>query len=113
MNTILVSCGFLGKSAGYYYTVQDIKLHNSGWSKVDVLHDNKVISTFINNNNELSFQMKQDNSYNIFLEIFQSFGLPKNIITKRELFSYELKIYITVNNMANVYTLSDGLIVDH
>ena len=45
---MILNGGFLNKSSGYYYYVQNIKLHNLGWKSVVVKHDNKIIGSFTN-----------------------------------------------------------------
>lgn len=102
----VIKGGFLGKSAGYYYYIQNIKLNKTGWQKAKLVYKNNVKSIYNNCGDELSFEMKQDNNYNILLNVN-----GKSVIIDKHLFDYELEI--EMNQNADPYTLSEGLIVDH
>ena len=105
---MILTCGFLNKSSGYYYFVQNIKLNKTGWVSVVVRHDDKIIDAYTNNNTEMLFELKQDNSYNIIL-----YANGKNIMQSRHLFKYELELKLTSDSDKNVYEFTEGLIVDH
>jgi len=104
---MILSGGFLNKSTGYYYYVQNIKMNKSGWTVINVLVDNKIVK-FTNNNEEILFEMKQDNSYNIIL-----YANSQIIMKSNQLFSFKLDVIL--NNIVdeNVYEYTEGLIVDH
>ena len=102
---MLVNCGFLDKSAGYYYYVQNIKLASSGWKSVSVIYNGEIIKQYNNNNKELFFELVSDNNYNINLTV------NGDIIKQtRSLFKIDLDID---SNDDNCYSISEGLIVDH
>lgn len=103
----VIKGGFLGKSAGYYYYIQNVKLNKSGWVVAKIKYNNNVKSIYHNCGDELCFEINQDNNYNIILNVN-----GKGIITERHLFDYELEIEGSENNSES-YTLSEGLIVDH
>ena len=100
--------GYLNKSVGYYYYVQNIKLNKTGWVSVVVKYNDAVIATFENNNTEMNFELKQDNLYNVILMINDN-----NILQSRQLFKFDLDVTLTDNSNKNVYEFKDGLIVDH
>ncbi len=107
----VIKGGFLGKSAGYYYYIQNIKLNKIGWVSAKLKYKNNVSSIYENNGTDLTFEMKQDNNYNILLQVNDV-----TIITDKHLFDYELELELeleTNQNHNDVYTLSEGLIVDH
>jgi hypothetical protein len=105
---MILTGGFLNKSAGYYYYVQNIKLNKTGWESVVVKHDDNIIATFKNNNTEMNFELKQDNSYNVILMINDN-----HILQSRQLFKFDLDVTLTDNSNENVYEFKEGLIVDH
>jgi hypothetical protein len=105
---MILTGGFLNKSAGYYYYVQNIKLNKTGWESVVVKHDDNIIATFKNNNTEMNFELKQDNSYNVVLMINDNY-----IFQSRQLFKFDLDVTLTDNSNENVYEFKEGLIVDH
>ena len=101
--------GFLGKSSGYYYYIQNIKLNKTGWISAKLKYNNNVKSVYQNHGDELYFELKQDNNYNILLNVN-----GKTIKTDRHLFDYELELELETNqNHNDIYTLTEGLIVDH
>jgi len=102
---MLLTCGYIGKSYGYYHYIQNVTLNNSGWTSVKILFDNKVIAEYVNKNKELKFEMVGDNSYNII------FKINDNIIkTDRHLFKIDLDVS---NTNDDFYKYEEGLIVDH
>lgn len=102
---MLITCGFLGKSAGYYYYIQNVILNQSGWTKVKIIYDNTFIAEFVNTNKEMKFVMEQDNSYNILFKID-----GKIIKQTRELFKIDLDVS---NTNDDFYKYDEGLIIDH
>ena len=102
---MLLTCGFLGKSAGYYYYIHNVTLNQSGWDKVKIIFDNAVIAEYLNTNKEMKFVMEQDNSYNILFKIDD-----KIIKQTRELFKIDLDVS---NTNDDFYKFEEGLIVDH
>ena len=104
---MILTGGFLNKSSGYYYYVQNIKLNKTGWENVVIKHDDKIIDSFRNKNKEMLFEMTSDNNYNIMLMIDK-----KNIMQSRQLFKFDLDVTLTDNSNKNVYEYTEGLIVD-
>ena len=105
---MLIQGGFLDKSAGYYYFVQNIKLFKTGWTHVSLKLDNKIVITYKNENKEMLFKMKDDNNYNILLMIDGAV-----VKQTRQLFKYELEVTLTDNSYENVYEYTESMIVDH
>jgi hypothetical protein len=100
-----IECGFLGKSAGYYYSIQNIILHKTGWNEFTFTHED-IVYRYTNMNKEMKIEMIKNNDY-ILLMI-------DNIcrIKSKYLFSIKLN-FITEDNLdkdTNFYKL---LIVDH
>jgi len=104
----VIKGGFLGKSAGYYYYIQNITLNKTGWITAKLKYNNKISEIYKNYKTEVSFEMKQDNQYNILLNVN-----GKTINTNRQLFDYELEIELEPNSNVIPYVISEGLIVDH
>lgn len=102
---MLLTCGFLGKSAGYYYYIQNVKFNQSGWNNVKIIFDNTIIAEYSNTNKEMKIEMIQDNSYNILLKIDD-----KVIKQSRQLFKIDLDVSGANDNF---YKYEEGLIVDH
>lgn len=102
---MLLTCGHIANSCRYH-PVQNIKLKSYGWSKLNVIFNNSVINTFINNGQELFFEMVQDNNYNIMLMA------NKQVVKKeRQLFKVELDIN-TIENSDDFYEYVEGWICD-
>jgi hypothetical protein len=102
---MLLTCGHIANSCRYH-PVQNIKLKSYGWSKLNVIFNNSVINTFINNGQELFFEMVQDNNYNILLMA------NKQVVKKeRQLFKVELDIN-TIENSDDFYEYVEGWIYD-
>ena len=70
---MLLYCGHVVNSMRYH-PVQNVRLRDFGWSKVNVLFNGECIGEFTNNGQEVMFELIQDNNYNI-----------KLIMNKREL----------------------------
>lgn len=104
----VIKGGFLGKSAGYYYYIQNITLNKTGWLTAKLKYNNKISEIYKNYNTDVSFEMKQDNQYNIILKVNN-----KDIFIDKQLFDYELEIELEPNSNETPYVISEGLIVDH
>ena len=102
---MIITCGFVGKSAGYYYYIQNIILNESGWTNVKILCNNTIIKQFTNIGKEIKIEMLQDNSYNILLKVDD-----KIVKISRELFKVDIDV---TNTNENFYKYEEGLIVDH
>lgn len=102
---MLLTCGHIANSCRYH-PVQNIKLKSYGWSKLNVVFNNTIVNTFINNGQELFFEMVSDNNYNILLMA------NKQIIkTERQLF----KVYLDIKTMGETndfYEYVEGWIYD-
>jgi len=102
---MILTCGHINNSMRYH-PVQNIKLKPYGWSKLNVIFNNDIISTFINNGQELFFEMTQDNNYNILLEV------NKQVIkSERHLFKVNLDIN-TIENSDDFYEYIENMIYD-
>jgi hypothetical protein len=104
---MFLTCGFLGKSAGYYYYTQNVILFATGWDKVKVIYDNNILFESVNTNKEMKFVMELDNSYNILFKVDD-----KIIKKERQLFKIQLDVSKT-NENNDFYKFEEGLIVDH
>ncbi len=103
----LIKCGFLSKSSGYYYYVQNVILQKTGWIEVQIKNSsNNDIHKYKNIGKEMKIEMTMDNNYNI---LFLVDG--KCIIQSRKLFEVELNV--TTESETNFYKFEEGLIVDH
>jgi len=102
---MLLTCGHIANSCRYH-PVQNIKLKPYGWTKLNVIFNNVVISTFINNGQELFFELTKDNNYNILLMA------NKQVIKKEgQLFKVDLDIN-TTDNGNEFYEYVEGWIYD-
>ena len=102
---MIITCGYIVDSIRYH-PVQNIKLKPCGWTKLNVIFNNVVISTFINNGQELFFEMTQDNNYNIIL-----IANKQVIKSERQLFKVDLDIN-TIENSDAFYEYVEGMIYD-
>jgi hypothetical protein len=102
---MLLTCGHVVNSCRYH-PIQNIKLKPHGWSKLNVIFNDVIINMFINNGQELLFEMKQDNNYNIILT-------ANNQVIKKEhqLFKVNLDIH-TIDKSDDFYEYVEGYIYD-
>lgn len=105
---MILECGFLNKSSGYYYYVQNVILSKTGWTKVVINKDNKIIevTTLCSENKEYKFQMARDNNYNIVLKVNDI-----DIITSSTLFKVDINVCDTDDTFS--YKFEEDIIVDH
>lgn len=101
-----IECGFLGKSAGYYYYIQNIILHKTGWNEFSFTHENNVYR-YTNMDKEIKIEMIKNNDY-ILLMI-------DNICRIKSKYLFSIKLYIITeeNEDTNFYKFEENLIVDH
>ena len=105
---MIIECGFLNKSSGYFYYVQNVIISKSGWTKIIVKYNNNILVEYSNSNSniEYRFELTSDNNYNILLKVND-----KEIMRQKQLFKVELDILD--DNINFSYKLEEGLIVDH
>lgn len=104
---MLLNCGFLGESAGYYYYIQNVILRSTGWSKMKLMFNNKIIGEYSNEGNEVKVYMESDQHYNINL-----FVNSIKVTSERQLFNVTLDME-TEGDASDFYQYEKGLIVDH
>ena len=104
---MLLKCGFLGQSAGYYYTIQNVVLHTKGWSRMKLMFNGKILGEYYNEGKEMQISMNSDNDYNINL-----FVNNNKIKSERQLFSVVLDVK-TEGDASDFYHYENGMIVDH
>lgn len=105
MHNQIIKCGYIGKSAGYYYYIQNVILQKTGWTEVTFSYNEKKYK-YTNMNKEMKFEMITNNNYDIILMVDGNY-----IITTKTLFEVELNILAEPTD--NFYRFEEGLIVDH
>jgi hypothetical protein len=104
---MILQCGYLNKSAGYYHSVQNVKLLKYGWKSVTVISQGVPLVEYCNTGDEMRFELSSDNNYNINFKINgQIFKQAKT------LFKVELDV-VPESDEQNFYKIEEGMIVDH
>jgi hypothetical protein len=102
---MLLTCGHIANSMRYH-PVQNIKLRPYGWSKLNVMFNNVILDTFVNNGQELFFEMTSDNNYNTLLK-------ANNQVIKKERQLFKVELNIDTNSDSNdFYEYVEGWIYD-
>lgn len=83
---MILTCGHIANSCRYH-PVQNVKLKPYGWTKLDVIFNDNIIDTYVNNGQEILFEMNSDNNYNILLK-----ANNQTVKQERQLFKVELNI---------------------
>ena len=104
---MLLKCGFIGESAGYYYTIQNVILRSTGWSQMKLIFNNQIIGEYYNEGKEIKIYMNSDENYNINL-----FVNSIKVTSERQLFNVTLDME-TEGDASDFYQYEKGLIVDH
>jgi hypothetical protein len=104
---MLLKCGFLGKSAGYYYTIQNVVLHSTGWSSMKIIFNGQILGEYHNDGKEMKIFTEQDNNYNIIL-----FVNNNKVKSERQLFDVLLDVK-TEGDASDFFHYEDSMIVDH
>jgi hypothetical protein len=103
---MILNCGFLGKSVGYYYYIQNITLLNSGWKNVVIISQDVPLVEYDNNGSELKFELSSDNEYINFKINDKIFRQSKNL--------FKITLDVTPeSNESNFYKIEENWIVDH
>lgn len=100
--------GYLGKSAGYFYSITNIKVEPYGWQYFWINIDGIRISKVCNNNNIIDIVVESDNQYNINL-----FVNKQKFHTSKHLFKYSLEFDNPSVDTNKIISYSESVIVDH
>ncbi len=106
---LILECGYLGQSSGYYHDIQNVILSKLGWSKVVIIENDVKIAEYNNRDVETTFKLVLDDEYNICLMM----KAMNDIVIKKSptLFKVSLEIYVINSDFK--YRLEKDMIVDH
>jgi 8-oxo-dGTP pyrophosphatase MutT (NUDIX family) len=86
---LILECGFIEKkSSPRYKYFENITLSKDGWTKVDIIYNNEIINTKINNNTVITYELIMGDN-----DIFNLNENDKLIFSRKYVFTVKLHIY--------------------